>query len=455
MARLLYDLTGLLHWYAYFRRPAGVQRVIEQIATSSPLQEASRQSTSGGDAVEFVVRALGSDRLYRLDPALVLALRHRRSVTVPRLRRRFAETMRLATPGGLLAEARYFHLPYIAIGTARLERFLFPAQEWPLGEPALQRAAPPVSGDTLFNPGDLWWQKRYAASLAGLKERTGVRIVQMIHDLYVLERPDWSPRGFSNVFIRQFQGIAPHVDRWLTSSADVKDQLGRYLQSWSLPQRPVTVLPMGWDSFGARPIAPVGIQTVLDRHGVGRGAFVLFVGTVEPRKNVTMLLDAMDNLRRQLGNRVPALVVVGGYGWRAQAERARLLRHQREGHVFWLRNVNDEELRAFYLAARFSVMPSHGEGWGLAVQESIALGVPCIASWGGATREAGRDLAVYFDPSRPEELEKAMATWIVDDAALAQARARIRLALRTESFASWNDAARVLLNQAIPVSAAF
>ena len=62
MARLFYDLTGLLHWYAYFRRPAGVQRVIEQVATSPLLQEASRGSEAAAHRVEFVVRLLGSDR---------------------------------------------------------------------------------------------------------------------------------------------------------------------------------------------------------------------------------------------------------------------------------------------------------------------------------------------------------------------------------------------------------
>lgn len=455
MARLLYDLTGLLHWYAYFRRPAGVQRVIEQVATSALLQETARQSSSYAPTVEFVIRLLGSDRFYRVDPGLLQALRHRRLATVPHLRRRFAEAMRLAGIGGLLAEARYFHLPYVAIGVARLERLVFPAPEWPAGERALQPIAPPVAGDTLFNPGDLWWQRHYAASLASLKERTGVRIVQMIHDLYVLERPEWSPGGFSKVFARQLQGIAPHVDRWLTSSAYVKGQLDGYLESWSLAQRPITVLPMGWDSFGrGRAMAPVGGQAVLDRHGIGRRPFVLFVGTVEPRKNVSALLDAMEGLRRQLGARAPALVVVGGYGWRAPAERARLRRGHREGHLFWVRNVGDEELRALYSAARFTVMPSHGEGWGLAVQESIAMGVPCIASSGGATREAGRDLAVYVDPTRPLELQRAMVAWLVDDAALATARARIERALRTEAFASWNDAAKLLLAQADPVRSA-
>ncbi len=446
MSRLLYDLTGLLHWYAYFRRPAGVQRVVEQVAACAMMQQAARASPSL--SIEFVVRILGSGRFYRIDPALLLALRRNRQAALARLRRLFAQSMRVATFSGILAEARYFHLPYLALGLSRTE--------WLLGgraalapAAALQPVAPPTAQDAYFNPGDLWWQKGYVAALADLKKRTGVRIVQMIHDLYVLQRPDWSPSGFSDVFARQFRGIAPHVDGWLTSSAFVKGQVAGCLQDWSLPQRSIEVLPMGWDSFRYGPLrAPVGDQAVLDRHGVGRRPFILFVGTVEPRKNLPMLLDAMAALRRRLGEQVPALVVAGGYGWRADAVRRRLLQEAREGRLFWVKNLSDEELRAFYTRARFTVMPSHGEGWGLAVQESIALGVPCIASSGGATREAGRDLARYVD--RPEELETAMAFWIVNDAALAKARARIARALETESLPTWNDAAAALLAQAFP-----
>jgi glycosyltransferase involved in cell wall biosynthesis len=113
-----------------------------------------------------------------------------------------------------------------------------------------------------------------------------------------------------------------------------------------------------------------------------------------------------------------------------------------------VRNLGDDELRALYRQARFTVMPSHGEGWGLAVQESIAMGVPCIASNGGATPEAGRDLAVYFDPARPEDLEAAMTLWIQDPALLTAARARIRTALNTQALSTWNDAGEVLLVRA-------
>jgi glycosyltransferase involved in cell wall biosynthesis len=454
MARLFYDLTGLLHWYAYFGRPAGVQRVIEQVGASAVLQEAARPSASRAQTIEFVVRILGSERFYRVDHRLLPLLGKSRAAAIVGLRRLFSQSMRLASVRGILTEGRYFHLPYLALGLTRMEGLLASADRSLPSQIFLQPVESPTDEDAYFNPGDLWWQKDYVAALAGLKKRTGVRIVQMIHDLYVLHRPEWSPRGFSDVFARQFRGIAPHVDGWLTSSAYVKGQVEQCLETWSLPVAPASVLPMGWDSFDRGPVTPpVRDQAIVDRHGIGRQTFILFVGTVEPRKNLSTLLDAMEGLRLSLGEKVPALVVAGGYGWRARKVRRRLQQGGRQGHLFWVRNVSDEELRAFYRRALFTVMPSHGEGWGLAVQESIALGVPCIASRGGATPEAGRDLAIYYDPARPEDLEAAMASWIGDQAALAEATARIERALKTQTFATWNDAGKVLLARAFEQSA--
>jgi glycosyltransferase involved in cell wall biosynthesis len=74
--------------------------------------------------------------------------------------------------------------------------------------------------------------------------------------------------------------------------------------------------------------------------------------------------------------------------------------------------------------------------------------VPCIASDVGATREAGRDLATYVNPSMPGELARAIAAWATDDTALAEARAKIERALAAGRFATWNDAGQVLLNDA-------
>lgn len=446
-ARLLYDLTGLVHWYAYFRHPGGVQRVIEKVATSDVVRQSS--------AVEFVVRILGSDRFYRIEPELITNLSSGRSSAISRLRRILAQGLRLATLPEIMSEGRHFHLPYLAAGLTRMEGLIEAWTEGAAGRslPALDIVAPPGAQDALFNPGDLWWQKKYVATVAGLKARTGVRIVQMIHDLYLIERPEWTPAGAVRVFVEQLHGIAPSVDCWLTSSQFVKQQVQRYLADRSVPEQPIAVLPMGWDSFD--PLRDAGRdrlsdRLVLGRHGLIDKPFMLSVGTIEPRKNVTALLDAADGLRARFGDVMPRLVIVGGYGWKAAEVRTRLASGSRNGTLVWLENLSDGDLGVLYRNALFTVMPSHGEGWGLAVQESLALGVPCIASNAGATCEAGLDLATYFDPSSSEGLTRAMVAWISDAEALAAARDRIARALATRKFPSWNDAGSVLLRSASP-----
>jgi glycosyltransferase involved in cell wall biosynthesis len=435
--RLLYDLTGLLHWYGYFSRPAGVQRMIEKIGACKTLQEAAARPISASTcAVEFVVRVLGSDRFLRVNPTLLPALNEDRACTVGRLRRLFAESLRRASVRGLLAEGRYFHVPYLALGLVRP------------GSSELAAVEPPGPQDAYFSPGDIWWQKGYAAALAGLKGRTGVRLLQVVHDFHVEERRDWSPRGFSEMFGRQLRGIAPHVDHWLTSSVAVKRQLAERLSHWSLPERPISPYPQGWDSFpSALGVNPGADRALLARHGIGGRPYILFVGTIEPRKNVAGLLNAWEALRSELGERVPDLVIAGGYGWRAAALRRRLEEGVRRGGLFWVQNLEDRELAAFYRRAHFSVMPSLGEGFGLAIQESLGHGVPCIATAREAMREAGRDLATYVAPTHAD-LKGAMARWILDEDALEAARQRIRQWLARGRLPTWNQAGELILSSA-------
>lgn len=412
--RLLFDVTGLIHWYAFHSHPSGIQRVTEQLLGSPAVRHNGH--------VEFVARALGGDTFYRIDAGAL--------GDPKRLRGLFARTLGAARLAPLIADLRWFHWPYLPLGLAAAVL------------PRLPAVPLPGPQDTLFNPGDLWWQRQFAPFTLALKARTGVQVVQMIHDLFVLERPDWFEPRFAGDFASVLNALAPGVDRWLANSSFVRARLSAWLEGRSLPARPIEVLPMGWDSFEKR---QGDDRAALGRYGIGGKPFILFVGTIEPRKNLATLLDAMAGLRGALGVRVPGLVVVGGYGWQAAELAARL---RREPSVTWLKSVRDVDLPAFYRQARFTVVPSHAEGWGLPVQESIAHGVPCIASSGGALREAGRGLAIHFDPSDPAALQAAMATWIEDDAALAAARGKIVEALRSGGLPTWNDAGRMLLEQA-------
>jgi hypothetical protein len=165
---------------------------------------------------------LGSDTFYRIDPGLLADLDRpqSRSAAIARLRAIFTQSMRLAGLRPLLADTRYYHIPYILLGMLRLDAMVewFFARRRPRPLPPLEPAAVPGPRDVLFNSGDLWWQRKYVSVLIGLQARTGVRIVQMIHDLFVIERPEWFQPGFARLFTGEFEKLAPHVDRWLTNS---------------------------------------------------------------------------------------------------------------------------------------------------------------------------------------------------------------------------------------------
>lgn len=456
--RLLFDVSGLLAWYAYFPNPSGIQRVTEHLLGSKAIRQSTR--------TEFVARAIGSDVLYVVDREALddLCDIKRRPQGIARLRGIFAQSMRLASPGRLRRELRYFHWPYAIAGTLGLEALiegLF-SRQIPTRRPALRTLPALTAADTLFNPGDFWCHDGYVESIIEVKRTTGMRVVQLVHDLFAVERPDWTHPGFGHVITGQFERLAPHVDKWFATSRFVRSTLSAYLDARGLDgrglgahgrhERPIDVLPMGWQALGnsSGNAGPEGDRQILEKYGLSARKYILHVGTVEPRKNLMSLIDAMSDLHRQNAKPVPCCVLVGREGWRSEGIRRRLESTRFEdGRILWLKNVSDGELAALYRGAQFAVVPSTIEGWGLPIRESLAHGLPCIASRAGGMEESGQDLAAYFDPADADGLKAAMARWINDEAELQRVRSRLEIHFKSEAASlGWDAAGEAVLQAA-------
>lgn len=163
--------------------------------------------------------------------------------------------------------------------------------------------------------------------------------------------------------------------------------------------------------------------------------FILCVGTLEPRKNLTGLLDAFARLAPQTA---ADLVIVGGQGWLYDDALARVATLGLAGRVRFAGFVPDEELPRWYNAARVFVYPSLYEGFGLPPLEALACGVPTVTSAGTAMAEVVGDAALLADPRDPEALAAALGR-ALDDTIL---RAALREAgpRRAGSF-TWARAA--------------
>ena len=171
-----------------------------------------------------------------------------------------------------------------------------------------------------------------------------------------------------------------------------------------------------WRTLGQTPRAPAG-------------GYVLFVGTLEPRKNIGVLLDAYTRASRS-GRDLPRLVLAGAAtpdarGWLAQIASPPL-----HGHVEHIGYVAQHDREHLYAGARALVMPSLDEGFGLPVLEAMSAGIPVIASNRGALPEVVGSAGTLVPPDDPDAWAAAIdrvrsdAGWALSQGAAALERAK-------------------------------
>jgi glycosyltransferase involved in cell wall biosynthesis len=184
--------------------------------------------------------------------------------------------------------------------------------------------------------------------------------------------------------------------------------------------------------------------------------YLLFVGTLEPRKNISGLLQAFHHLRTRYGASDPAvadtlLVIAGGKGWLSDELDETVQRLGLASHVRFLGRVSDALLPRLYAAARAHVHPAHYEGFGLPPLEAMASGTPTIVSNVSSLPEVVSDAALLADPNNPEEIAVAMHRLLSDDALHAEMREK---GLARARCFSWQRAATATLDVARRVAEA-
>ena len=247
--------------------------------------------------------------------------------------------------------------------------------------------------------------------------------VVTIHDLHFLTHPERTRAEIR----RDYRSLARlHVhraDAVIVVSDFTAGEVERLLE---LPRNQVSVCSPGAPPWPPRDRPPAD------------GGYILFFGTLEPRKNVTGLLDAFERLasrRRDL----PTLVLAGKPTDAAKPWLERLRRPPLAGAVRHIGYVDPDSRRALYEGARLLVQPSFEEGFGMPVLEAMTLGVPVVVANRGALPEVAGDAGIVVDPTDPDELGAAIEK-IIDDDALA-AKAAIRGVARAQQF-SWAKTAQ-------------
>ncbi|ANV25873.1 glycosyltransferase family 4 protein [Rhizobium pusense] len=185
----------------------------------------------------------------------------------------------------------------------------------------------------------------------------------------------------------------------------------------------------------------------VDKYGPEK-PYLLCVGIYNGRKNLECVVEAMLFLH-QRGVGVPELVLAGARRKRVEKFLKKEKFAALSSKFHFVFNPNQAELRALYEKAYALLLPSRMEGWGLPVSEALWCGTPALAADVPALREAGGDLARYFDPERPEDLADKLQKLLENPADYSELKKTI--ALSRPQMRTWRDVAQGILDAITPV----
>jgi len=251
-------------------------------------------------------------------------------------------------------------------------------------------------------------------------------VVATIMDTIPLTHPEWASshlRGLKNF---AFRHVTQWCERIITISEHSKQDIMQHLH---IPDERIEVIPLGVDPLFFERATQEEIEYTLGKYSA-HAASLVFVGTLQPRKNLHRILEAHRRLPQVLRKNHP-LLVIGKYGWGDESLRDALIQMQREGFGLWLNNVPDDDLRPLLQSAAALIYPSLYEGFGLPVLEGFASGLPVITSKTSSMPEVASDAALLINPLDIDELAVAMQR-VLEDSHLAADLSRRGLARARE-----------------------
>jgi glycosyltransferase involved in cell wall biosynthesis len=298
-------------------------------------------------------------------------------------------------------------------------------------------------GDIIVSVG-LDWDYAYVDAFQTLKNDMGVKIVTCCYDLIPIILPQYCVGRVTKTFRDYFTKISWSSSVILCISEKSRDDYRDFVKSIGAPEAETTVIPLGDNvPTGMNSLSSADVEISASVSKVAAEPFILFVSTIERRKNHEVLYRAYHLLVREgHAAKLPKLLFVGMTGWGVGDLLKDIeLDPLTKDLIVQLNHVTDDELSYLYEKAAFCVYPSLYEGWGLPVGEALANGKAVVASGAASIPEVGGDLVTYLDPWNP----RAWADEVLKLVAEPERLRAMTEAVRTRYTArTWRDTARVV-----------
>jgi glycosyltransferase involved in cell wall biosynthesis len=293
----------------------------------------------------------------------------------------------------------------------------------------------PLPADWLTGPVDLFHSPDFV-----LPPVRAARSILTVHDLAFLLYPECADARLRAYLEKTVPRSVQRADYVVADSENTRNDVICLL---GVPPDRVTVVPGGVDPV-FRPVTdPARLTALRQMLGIDPVTpYILFIGVIEPRKNLMGLIEAFDVLksRRPLPHK---LVVAGRRGWLSEATMERADRSQYRDEIIFPGYIPESELPTLYSAAEAFAFPSHYEGFGLPVLEAMACGTPVVASRASSLPEIVGDAGMQVDPDDSERLASALELLALNPEMRADFRER---GIARAATFTWDAAARVMLD---------
>lgn len=259
-----------------------------------------------------------------------------------------------------------------------------------------------------------------------------------IHDLTYFTNPGkhiWIKRYYFQFFIKK---ACQKADQILTVSNNTKEDLIKIL---GCDIKKITTTQLGVDAVFFEEESDQVKEKLRQKYELPNN-FILFIGLIEPRKNVPLLIKAYLNLVDHQ-NLDCDLVIAGRWGWESEAILAEIKQHPNCSKIHFLGYIEESEKPALYQLAKIFVYPSMYEGFGLPVLESMASGTPVITTNISSMPEIVKDCGILIEPNNQIALENAIMT-LVHDSSLRETFSK-KGKLRAHEFSWQNTVNQTLL----------
>lgn len=282
-------------------------------------------------------------------------------------------------------------------------------------------------------------QKKCGADLLHYPANVGLlwgdsKFVMTVHDLAFIRNPEWFTPSRSNYYRQATLASAPRAERIITVSRAARDDL---IEMAGVDPDRIDVIHNGVEPE-FHPRSEEEVREVREALRLPE-RFVLFVGTLEPRKNVIRLVRAWEQIA---GHADVDLVIVGRSGWKTEPIMQAIERSPLFNRIHLVGHVPGPQLPAVYTAARALVWPSLFEGFGLPPLEAMACGTPALTSNTSSLPEVTGDAAVLVNPHDTDAIADGIFNLVMND----EFRKDLRAAgiVRAKQF-TWDRAAELTI----------